>query len=211
MDALNAWSTTVLAVIAGVALLGARGQIQEARRLRKSTSRAYVTVHAEGDKETRTINLFITNAGKTHAEDVNITFDPPLEAAAGHLEPPEDRGLLETASDPTRRNHSHCSRQRPPPSRKRSSNEFHRHGRLRISGDGRDVDLYLHDRPRRSRIRGATHHVGRPEHSEANEGSRNNCTNAARAVRRGGLKAARALPFRARWTDHAGSADPGRF
>jgi hypothetical protein len=67
MDALNAWSTLTLAVIAGIALLGARGQIQEARRLRKSTSRAYVTVHAEGDKETRTINLFVTNAGRTHA------------------------------------------------------------------------------------------------------------------------------------------------
>jgi hypothetical protein len=66
MDALNAWSTLALAVIAGIALLGARGQIQEARRLRKSTSRAYVTVHAEGDKETRTINLFVpTLAGPT--------------------------------------------------------------------------------------------------------------------------------------------------
>jgi hypothetical protein len=86
MDALNAWSTLALAAIAGIALLGARGQIQEARRLRKSTSRAYVTVHAEGDKETRTLNLFVTNAGRTHAEDVKITFEPPLEAAADHLD-----------------------------------------------------------------------------------------------------------------------------
>jgi hypothetical protein len=93
MDALNAWSTLVLAVVAGIALLGARGQIQEARRLRKSTSRAYVTVHAEGDKETRTINLFITNAGRTHAEDVNITFDPPLEAAADHIDHQKTAGF----------------------------------------------------------------------------------------------------------------------
>ncbi len=93
MDALTAWSTLALAVIAGIALLAARGQIQEARRLRKSTSRAYVTVHAEGDKETRTINLFVTNAGRTHAEDVKITFDPPLEAAAGHLDHQKTAGF----------------------------------------------------------------------------------------------------------------------
>lgn len=93
MDALNAWSTLALAVIAGIALLGARGQIQEARKLRRSTSRAYVTVHAEGDKETRTINLFVTNAGKTHAVDVNVTFDPPLEAAADHLDHEKTKGF----------------------------------------------------------------------------------------------------------------------
>ncbi|HZD24137.1 MAG TPA: hypothetical protein VE569_12165 [Acidimicrobiia bacterium] len=93
MEALNAWSTLALAVIAGVALLGARGQIQEARRLRKSASRAYVTVHAEGVKETRTINLFITNAGRTHAEHVNISFDPPLEAAANHLDHQKTAGF----------------------------------------------------------------------------------------------------------------------
>lgn len=93
MDALNAWSTLALAVIAGIALVGAGGQIQEARRLRKSTSRAYVTVHAEGDKETRTINLFVTNAGRTHAEDVKITFEPPLEAAADHLDHQKTAGF----------------------------------------------------------------------------------------------------------------------
>jgi hypothetical protein len=86
MDALTAWSTLALAIIAVIALLGARGQIQEARRLRISTSRAYVTVHAEGDKATRTINLLVTNVGKTHAEDVEISFDPPLDAAASHLD-----------------------------------------------------------------------------------------------------------------------------
>jgi hypothetical protein len=86
MEALTAWSTLALAVVATVALLGAKGQIREARRLRRSTSRAYVTVHAEGDKPTRTINLYITNAGKTHAENVKVTFDPPLEAAANHLD-----------------------------------------------------------------------------------------------------------------------------
>ncbi|HEY5891161.1 MAG TPA: hypothetical protein VIW94_10735 [Acidimicrobiia bacterium] len=86
MPALTAWSTLALAVIAGIALFGARGQIKEARKLRKSTSRAYVTVHAEGDKETQTINLHVTNAGLTHAENVRVTIDPPLEAAASWID-----------------------------------------------------------------------------------------------------------------------------
>ena len=93
METLAAWSTLALAIIAVIALIGARGQIQEARRLRISTSRAYVTVHAEGDKATRTINLFVTNAGKTHAENVEITFDPPLDAAADHLDHKKTAGF----------------------------------------------------------------------------------------------------------------------
>lgn len=93
MDALTAWSTLGLAIVAAVALFGARGQIREAQKLRKSTSRAYVTVHAEGHKATRTINLLVTNAGKTHAEDVRIRFDPPLEAAAGHLDHKKTAGF----------------------------------------------------------------------------------------------------------------------
>ena len=86
MDALTAWSTLALALLALLALIVAGRQIAEARELRKSTSRAYVTVHAEGDKPTRVINLYLGNAGVTHAEDIEVTFYPPLEAAATWLD-----------------------------------------------------------------------------------------------------------------------------
>lgn len=93
METLSAWSTFGLAILAATALLGARGQIAEARRLRRSTSRAYVTVHAEGDKQTRMINLYVTNTGQTHAENVRITFDPPLDAAADHIDHSKTAGF----------------------------------------------------------------------------------------------------------------------
>lgn len=56
--------------------------VSEARSLRKSTSRAYVVVDVEGDKSTRAINLALANVGMSHAENVTVTFDPPLEAAS---------------------------------------------------------------------------------------------------------------------------------
>lgn len=81
MQALTAYSTLALAIVAVLALWAAWGQIDEARRLRKATNRPYVVVHVEGDKSTRTLNLVLENSGNTVAKNVTITFSPPLAAA----------------------------------------------------------------------------------------------------------------------------------
>jgi len=57
MQALTAYSTFALAIVAVLALWAARGQIDEARKLRKATNRPYVVVHVEGNKSTRALNL----------------------------------------------------------------------------------------------------------------------------------------------------------
>ena len=82
MQALTVYSTLALAIVAVLALWAARGQIDEARKLRKGTNRPYVVVHVEGDKPTRTLNLVLENSGNTVAKNVPVTFSPPL--AAGH-------------------------------------------------------------------------------------------------------------------------------
>lgn len=77
----TAWSTLVLAFFAGVALVVALVQIREARALRQATHRAYVTIHLEGDKATRAINLVMENTGRSAATNVIVDFDPALQAA----------------------------------------------------------------------------------------------------------------------------------
>lgn len=81
MQTLSAWATVVLAAVAVLAYFAARGQIREARQLRKASHRAYVVVHAEGDKPTRAIYLVLENTGQTVAKNASVTFTPPLQAA----------------------------------------------------------------------------------------------------------------------------------
>ena len=69
MQTLTAWATVVLAAVAVFAYFAARGQIREARQLRKASHRAYVVVHAEGDKPTRAIYLVLENTGQTVAKN----------------------------------------------------------------------------------------------------------------------------------------------
>ncbi|HEX6300486.1 MAG TPA: hypothetical protein VF148_08490 [Acidimicrobiia bacterium] len=61
MQTLTASATVVLAAVAVLAYCAARGQIREARQLRKASHHAYVVVHAEGDKPTRAIYLVLEN------------------------------------------------------------------------------------------------------------------------------------------------------
>ena len=43
-------------------------------------------IDAEGDRSTRVINLVLSNVGLSHAENVEVRFDPPLKAAAPQID-----------------------------------------------------------------------------------------------------------------------------
>jgi len=101
--AVEAWSTFALAVLALFALRVAGGQIREARELRRATHRAYVTIHVEGDKATRALNLVLENTGLSTAENVAVTFSPPLQAAHGSVDPTESEPVWSQPSMPPRK------------------------------------------------------------------------------------------------------------
>ena len=103
MAELEAWSTFALAVLAGVAAFVAITQIRESIKLRKSTHRAYVTIHVEGDQPTRTLNAVLENTGLSTAENVRVTFDPELEAASESLHPAETSAVWNQPTMPPRK------------------------------------------------------------------------------------------------------------
>lgn len=69
-----AWATVALYVV--LAVYAVR-QVGEARRLREAQVRPFVVVHFEVDWLTE---IVVENVGVTVAQDVKISFDPPLES-----------------------------------------------------------------------------------------------------------------------------------
>lgn len=67
-------------IVAGVAALFARHQVLEARRIREDQARPFVIVDIQpGPGAGHLLHLVVENIGTTAAQDVHITFDPPLE------------------------------------------------------------------------------------------------------------------------------------
>lgn len=81
-DAWTASATWAAVVVALVAVVVGRRQLQEARTLRKEQAQPYVTVFAEDSgSDPRLIDLVIKNFGKTAATDVRVVFSPPPDSA----------------------------------------------------------------------------------------------------------------------------------
>ena len=77
-DIWTAGATVLLAVIALVTVVYAGKQIAEAAALRRAEYRAYVAVYADISVAKGRGWLVVENTGRTAAEDISITFDPPL-------------------------------------------------------------------------------------------------------------------------------------
>lgn len=91
-DWIGAISAALTFVIAGIALLYARGQVSEARASRKlvqeleiERAQPYVVAYSEPSGATQVIiDLVVRNYGETAATDVRITLDPwPMRSVAG--------------------------------------------------------------------------------------------------------------------------------
>ena len=85
-DGWTAISTSVGALVALLAALGAvtigRGQLAEARRVRKAEYQPYVVVFAADSSSGAAVDLVIKNTGRTAARDVRIRFSPPVNSVA---------------------------------------------------------------------------------------------------------------------------------
>jgi hypothetical protein len=82
----EAWSAAaawVTATIALTALLVARGQLREARRLRREQAQPYVAVFTDhSGADPQLLDLVVRNFGTTAATDVAIRIDPPPHRAS---------------------------------------------------------------------------------------------------------------------------------
>jgi hypothetical protein len=96
---LAAWTSVVEAVaiavqalVVVIALLYAKRQLGEARKLREAQTRPFVVIDFDVFRIRPMIHLVIRNCGSTLARNVSFVFDPPLSSAID-----EDHGTLTEA------------------------------------------------------------------------------------------------------------------